>query len=397
MPNFNFKSQFPIADVIAAAQKKPQIEAEIANQQEQMRQARFKTLLDALSTGAQAARLVSQNKNDAIARQQTQSQMTGQQDLQSILTEPPPQAPVAAPIQQFVRPMGPPTADGMAPAPVPSGKVAQPTFAQTPDALSQPQRLQAALLKGFPDAAGAKFAEQQFADPLDRAYKAAQINNVGVDNQVAWAKFLEEQKKNANAAAVEQSKLDNDRQKLAIEREKLKMEALNNGVKLSDVQANGLLFGERAAQAHQQLDALMSPSIGPDGKPVQGYDATKLSAGAGRLLPNFMQTEDAQKFQQSKLNFISAVLRKESGAAISNSEIKNAEKQYFPSAGDTPGVLLQKKANREAAIQGLFRAGGKQGEELLQKYRSSSGNGGGLPAVGSTFNGGKVLSIEKVQ
>jgi hypothetical protein len=37
-----------------------------------------------------------------------------------------------------------------------------------------------------------------------------------------------------------------------------------------------------------------------------------------------------QSQKQAEQNFINAILRKESGAAISPSEYKNAEKQYFP-------------------------------------------------------------------
>lgn len=384
MPNFNFKSQFPIADIVNAAQKKPLLEAQIQQTQEQTRQERFKALLDALSTGAQVSRLVSQNKTDALAQQQAQSQMGNQKNLQSILAEPTPQAPVAAPIQQFQRPMGPPTAEGALPPPVPApAKVVQPTFGQTEFGSTHDQRLQSTLVGAFPDAAGTQLAQKTFADPLDRAYKAAQIQNIGVDNQINAAKLVEEKGKNAQAASVDQAKLDIDRQKLSIEREKLKMEALNGGTKLTDVQANSLLFGERAAQAHQELDDLIK----------KGFDTTSLTTGAIRLLPNFAQGPNIQLLEQSKLNFISAVLRKESGAAISNSEIKNAERQYFPVAGDTTGTLAQKKKNRETAIQGLFRSGGKQGEELLSKYRASSG---GVPAVGDSFNGGKVLSVEKL-
>lgn len=388
MPNFNFKSQFPIADVIAAAQRKPQIEAQMKAEQEQARQARFKTLLDALSTGAQVSRLVTQNKTDSLAQQQTQSQMTGQKDLQSILAEPQPQAPVAAPIQQFkpTPTMGPPTADGAMPPPVlqPSG-VAQPTFGQTPQGMSQPSRLNAAMVQAFPQAAGEAMTKTAFGDPLDRKLKETQIGNIGVDNQLAATKILDERAKTAASQGVDQAKLDIDRQKLVLEREKLKMDALNNGGKLTDQQANGLLFGQRAAEAHQQLQDLID----------KGFDPASKKTGIQSYAPNLMQPEDVQLLQQSKLNFISAVLRKESGAAISNSEIKNAERQYFPVAGDGDKVLAQKKKNRDTAIQGLFRSAGKQGEESLAKYRATS-SGGGLPSVGSIFNGGTVTSVERL-
>lgn len=371
MPNFNFKSQFPIADVIAAAQKKPQIEAQMEQEKEAMRQARFKTLLDALSTGAQASRLMSQNQTDALARKKTETQAAGQQDLQNILSEPPPTAPVAAPIQQFQRPAGPVSAEGVAPAPVPAATV-QPTFAQTDQASDQPQRLQAALIKGFPDAAGKQFAEQQFADPLDRKYKQAQIDNIGVDNQAAAAQLLEQKRKDDFGISNDQAKLDIDRQKLAIEREKLKNEG---GGKLTDAQANALLFGERAAQSDKQLADLVSGQIDPKtGQPVPGSQLNPTSPGTTfqRWLPNRMQSDKVQLLEQSKINFVSAVLRKESGSAISKDEWAYANRQYFPVDGDSAKVLQQKQQNRLTAIGGLLRQGGKDGQAIMSKYRLSS-------------------------
>jgi hypothetical protein len=385
VPNFNFKSQFPIADVIAAAQKKPLMEAQIAQTQEQMRSERLKTLLDALSTGAQVSRLTSQNKNEALARQQTKSQMAGQSDLQSILAEPAAQAPVAPSIPQFGAPaVGPVPNFGV---PQPTGAVAQPTFGDTAQGGTQNARLNAALIKGFPDQAGKAMAERTFADPLDREFKKAQIANVGVDNQLSAARLLEEKRKNDHGIALDEAKLGIDRDKLGIEREKLKIEAANAGTKLTDVQANALLFGERAAQSNKELEDSIAA----------GFDPTSFGTTLKRWVPNRLQGEQVQLLEQSQLNFVSAVLRKESGAAISKDEWKTAKAQYFPADGDSEKVLAQKKKNREIAIGGLLRQGGKQGQEIISRYRQSAAPaGGGVPAVGSTFNGGKVLSVEKV-
>lgn len=183
MPNFNFKSQFPIAEVIAAAQRKPQMEAEMEAQKEQIRQARFKTLLDALSTGGQMARLMSQNKTDALAREQTKNQMAGQKDLQSILAEPQPNAPVAPPIQQFSapkQPLGPATAGGEMPPIMPPQAMGtvQPTFGGTQQGANQEGRIKSATIKAFPEAAGKEVAAQQFGDPLEKGLKMAQIHKL---------------------------------------------------------------------------------------------------------------------------------------------------------------------------------------------------------------------------
>jgi hypothetical protein len=47
------------------------------------------------------------------------------------------------------------------------------------------------------------------------------------------------------------------------------------------------------------------------------------------------------------------VLRKESGAAISQSEFDKEDQKYFPQPGDGPGVRAQKQKARELAIKSL--------------------------------------------
>jgi hypothetical protein len=68
---------------------------------------------------------------------------------------------------------------------------------------------------------------------------------------------------------------------------------------------------------------------------------------------------DYQKFDQAKRDFVNAVLRRESGAAISSSEFDNAHKQYFPQPGDTPERIAEKRKNRQDAIAGVAGGGGQ--------------------------------------
>lgn len=70
-----------------------------------------------------------------------------------------------------------------------------------------------------------------------------------------------------------------------------------------------------------------------------------------------------QSLEQAQRDFVNAVLRRESGAAISPSEFESAQKQYFPQPGDTAEVLAQKSANRKQATEAIkATAGGAYGE-----------------------------------
>ena len=75
----------------------------------------------------------------------------------------------------------------------------------------------------------------------------------------------------------------------------------------------------------------------------------------GGSIPNIFQSGDRQMYEQAKRNFINAVLRRESGAAIANSEFESAAKQYFPQRGDTPETVAQKAMSRNTTINNLYR------------------------------------------
>jgi len=77
------------------------------------------------------------------------------------------------------------------------------------------------------------------------------------------------------------------------------------------------------------------------------------------FISNYVTNADYQKFDQAKRDFVNAVLRRESGAAISQSEFDNANKQYFPAPGDTPERIAEKRRNRQDAIAGVAGGGGQ--------------------------------------
>lgn len=101
---------------------------------------------------------------------------------------------------------------------------------------------------------------------------------------------------------------------------------------------------EAASSASERLKAAPPiPFVGQSGREAIG---------------NYFASENFQKFDQAKRDFINAVLRRESGAAIAQSEFDNAEKQYFPRPGDSAEVIKQKKANRIEAIRGVASGAG---------------------------------------
>lgn len=120
------------------------------------------------------------------------------------------------------------------------------------------------------------------------------------------------------------------------------------GPKYSEDMRKSLGFANRAAAS----DAVLAdPNIAAAGASLgQNFKADI------PLVGNAMVSNDYQKFDQAQRDFINAVLRRESGAAIAQSEFDNARKQYLPQYGDGPDVLKQKAENRRLAVQGLHQS-----------------------------------------
>jgi hypothetical protein len=76
---------------------------------------------------------------------------------------------------------------------------------------------------------------------------------------------------------------------------------------------------------------------------------------------NFLQTEDYQRFDRARRDFINSVLRLESGAAIGQEEFANAERQYFPMPGDKPGVIEDKRIARHIVTEAMKISAGPAG------------------------------------
>ena len=129
---------------------------------------------------------------------------------------------------------------------------------------------------------------------------------------------------------------------------RLAVDQQNAGEKpLTDAQAKAALFGTRMQEANSIFDTLEKQGT------TVSVPGSRAPLGIGAVI-NALSSSDQQQLDQAKRDFINAVLRRESGAVISDSEFANAEKQYFPQIGDSSAVVAQKKRNREVAQRGVM-------------------------------------------
>lgn len=122
---------------------------------------------------------------------------------------------------------------------------------------------------------------------------------------------------------------------------------------LNGEQSNAVAFGARALDAQntlRQLEANGTTNTNPINRAASSLPGVGGALGAAT---NWLNSDQQQSYDQAKRNFVSAVLRKESGAAISQDEFANEDKKYFPQAGDSPATIEQKARARDLAIEGL--------------------------------------------
>jgi hypothetical protein len=153
------------------------------------------------------------------------------------------------------------------------------------------------------------------------------------------------------------------------------------GKPLTETQGNAVSFGARAVEANRIATDLEKQGVTNTGvirtvtggvlggAPIVGDKLEQSVRSTFNVLPTYLGGPNPQQQQndQARRDFVSAVLRKESGAAISASEYANEEKKYFPQLGDSEAVIKQKQNSRIKAIEGLKSQAGPSGVRQINR------------------------------
>jgi len=162
-----------------------------------------------------------------------------------------------------------------------------------------------------------------------------------------------------------------------------------DGKPLNEAQGNSVAYGIRMKEANSIIKKLAEEGV------------TRQSAGAGapygiggiiNALPSALggANPKQQQVYQAKLNFITAILRKESGAAIGSDEFEREDQKYFPQIGDSDAVKAQKAQARQTAIKAMEIQAGPGAKEI-QKFepRTESSQTVSAPKIGAVQDGYK--------
>jgi hypothetical protein len=136
---------------------------------------------------------------------------------------------------------------------------------------------------------------------------------------------------------------------------------------MTESQGNATAFGMRMKDSHTALKNLENKGMtntGVIGSTIGGVVGLvpligdKLASGVDNIynvLPQVLggYSPEQQQVLNGRINFITAVLRKESGASINPNEFTTMEKLYFPRPGDDASLIKQKQNARELAIKAM--------------------------------------------
>jgi len=156
----------------------------------------------------------------------------------------------------------------------------------------------------------------------------------------------------------------------------------NNATKPTGEQQTAALFYGRAARAMGAWDKIDPGSRDPRTIPGQWFHDTFPS------IDNTLNSDARSAADALARDFITATLRKESGAAIGQNEFDNQYRIFFPMPGDGPETLRQKALARQQAMEGLRVAAGPAGIDLkiVQDGTSPQSNQAGGAAIPATLS-----------
>jgi hypothetical protein len=103
---------------------------------------------------------------------------------------------------------------------------------------------------------------------------------------------------------------------------------------LSEAQAKDFMFSGRMMATEQTLAKLEADGFAPE----------SIANNVGmNWLPEFGKTNAQKRYIAARANWVGAVLRRESGAAIADHEYVGGFAQYFPLVNDSPTVIADKR------------------------------------------------------
>lgn len=151
----------------------------------------------------------------------------------------------------------------------------------------------------------------------------------------------------------------------------------NNMKPMTEGQSKDAVYSTRAEGSLPLIDSFGDSLTGLEGT-VGG------TVGQLPVVGNFAKSEGYQKAEQAGQEFLQAILRKDTGAAITSDEMASYGTVYLPRPGDTPELLEQKKVSRRRALEAI-KAGMPPQAILAQEKALAATSQAANPATDETI------------
>jgi hypothetical protein len=116
-------------------------------------------------------------------------------------------------------------------------------------------------------------------------------------------------------------------------------------------------YGKRFEQNLPQLEALLDSGFMPS-QPEYVISTYGLENPVAKQLAGTQVSDNAKSYYGAAAQLINAIMRRESGAAISAGEWANANDRWLPKPGDPPELVKQKRANLRGELEALKSGAG---------------------------------------
>ena len=152
---------------------------------------------------------------------------------------------------------------------------------------------------------------------------------------------------------------------------------------LTEGQGKATLFGTRMSEAQGIINTVEN----------EGTSIYNAIIGNVPFVGNLATSNEFKVYNQAKQDFINAILRFESGAAIGQNEFDRADAQYFPQPGDTPQVIANKRRNRDIAIAAMSAVSGPSAAQYSERIRQDiyGDRAKDFPKVGTVKDGYRYI------
>jgi spore germination cell wall hydrolase CwlJ-like protein len=148
--------------------------------------------------------------------------------------------------------------------------------------------------------------------------------------------------------------------------------------KLNEQQSKDVGFVQRGEAALK----LLTPEAEKQLQDWKGYGLQNAPLVGGSEAARSFQSEGYQRAHNAARNFLAVILRKDTGAAVTDKEFAEYTPMFIPSPADKPEQVEQKRQAREIAIQAIKDGLGNIGP-ILERVQAARGAPAGPPPIQS--------------